>query len=88
MWTAPLGKPVVPEVYMKKTGSSGSTAAARVARASSSTPPDAVSNSGHETAPECFSFETVITARISGRSGSAIAVPFAGKTTTSRTIFM
>ena len=34
---APLGKPVVPEVYMRKARSSGSTASARAARAASST---------------------------------------------------
>ena len=46
---APLGKPVVPEVYMRKARSSGSTASARAASAASSTRAPPASTAPHAT---------------------------------------
>src|SRR5262245_31186585 len=63
---APLGKPVVPEVYWMLTTSCGLTAAARRSRSASLTADARARNSGHDHIPGRFADLILITRRSLG----------------------
>ena len=83
--TTPLGKPVVPEVYMMKAVAAGSTARARAARSSAETLAAGPASAPQSTVPAWGEPPSRITRRSIGKRGSRTSSPVAGSVTASRT---